>query len=438
MSSQRRQILELGLPIILAQFSQSLISLVDTAMVASLDDTAALAAVGVGGYAYFLAVSAVLGIAVGVQTLVARRLGQADGNSLTEPLSGGLVLALIIGSALGLLFWLSAPVLMRWYNDDPAVLATSVDYFRYRALSVALLGANFAFRGYWTGVRRSAVYMKILLAIQASNVFFSYGLIYGAFGMPALGASGSGLGSTLAIATGTLLYAFSMLRGRQGGLPAPRASTIASIWRMALPSGMQQLLVALGMSVFYWLLGQISVDTLAVGHAVLSISLLVILPANAFGIAATTLVSQSLGKRDQPGALQWGWATLRVAAPALMVLGLPLLLAPDVVIALFIPDRPELFEMARLPLQISGAMAVLQAVIQVLSQALLGAGDNRRVMLYSMALQWCYLLPVAALGSLVLGLGLTGVWLIQLSERIISALIYAHRWHGEKWQDNRL
>jgi putative MATE family efflux protein len=437
-TSRHRQILELGLPIILAQFSQSLISLVDTAMVAALDDTAALAAVGVGSYANFLAVSAVLGIAVGVQTLVARRLGAGEFDTLTEPLSGGLVLALLIGGGLGVLFWLAAPLLMSVYNDDPQVLAVSVEYFRYRTLSVALLGINFAFRGYWTGLRRSAVYMKILLAIQASNVFFSYGLIYGAFGMPALGASGSGLGSTLAVATGTLLYVATLFRLQAGGLAKPRPRTMGVIWRMALPSGMQQLLVALGMSVFYWLLGRISVEALAVGHAVLSVSLLVILPAHAFGMAATTLVSQSLGKADPRAALQWGWSSLRVAAPVLAVLGLPLLLAPDRIIALFIPSRPELFDMARLPLQISGAMAVLQAATQVLSQALLGAGDNRRVMLYALVLQWGYLLPAVAIGSLLFGLGLTGIWLIQLSERIISALVFTRRWHGERWQDNRL
>ena len=70
-----RHLLALGLPISAGMLSQSLLSLVDISMVARLDDANALAAVGIGSYASFLAVSLIIGIAVGVQAVVARRCG---------------------------------------------------------------------------------------------------------------------------------------------------------------------------------------------------------------------------------------------------------------------------------------------------------------------------------------------------------------------------
>ena len=70
-----RQILLLGLPIIGGMLSQSLLNLIDSAMVGHLGETA-LAGVGLGSYASFMAIALVMGLGSGVQTLVARRYGE--------------------------------------------------------------------------------------------------------------------------------------------------------------------------------------------------------------------------------------------------------------------------------------------------------------------------------------------------------------------------
>lgn len=57
-----------------AMASQSLMNLVDAAMVGSLGGEA-LAGVGLGGYASFIAISMVIGLGAGVQAMVARRKG---------------------------------------------------------------------------------------------------------------------------------------------------------------------------------------------------------------------------------------------------------------------------------------------------------------------------------------------------------------------------
>ena len=73
-------ILKLGTPIILTMLSQSLLNLVDAALVGPLGEVA-LAAVGAGSYANFVALSLVAGLSAGVQAQVARRAG-ADRNSV--------------------------------------------------------------------------------------------------------------------------------------------------------------------------------------------------------------------------------------------------------------------------------------------------------------------------------------------------------------------
>ncbi|HCO63278.1 MAG TPA: MATE family efflux transporter, partial [Alcanivorax sp.] len=77
------------------------------------------------------------------------------------------------------------------------------DYFDMRLLSVWAVAMNFSYRGYWNGINRSGVYMRTLVITHVANVIFSYGLIFGAWGLPALGGAGAGLGTSLALYLGS-------------------------------------------------------------------------------------------------------------------------------------------------------------------------------------------------------------------------------------------
>ena len=74
--TRRRRILGLALPIIGGMISQNVLNLVDTAMVGQLGD-AALAGVGLGGFANFMAIAFITGMSTGVQAMAAARCALA-------------------------------------------------------------------------------------------------------------------------------------------------------------------------------------------------------------------------------------------------------------------------------------------------------------------------------------------------------------------------
>lgn len=431
--SRNRQIIGLGLPITAAMLSQSLLALVDTAMVAALDDASALAGVGLASYAAFLAVALVLGFSVGVQAVVAHSMGAGDHPRAFAALNSGLLMAALGGVALTGICLLCAPLLSH-LSDDPAVGEVAVDYFNWRALSVVAIAVNFTYRGYWTGIRKAGVFIRMVILVQVANFAFSYCLIFGEFGFPALGAPGSGLGTTLAVCLGTIGHTLVTRYSQHGDLlfrVLPSAAISRAIFSQSLPNGLQQVFVAAGLMVYFALLARIDVAAAAIGHVIINISLFIIMPGNGLGMAATTLVGQALGSKDPADAYRWGWDTVRLTAIMMALLGLPLWLFPASILTLFLPA--ELIEMATLPLRITGISAVLQAVSLVLSQSLLGAGQARQVMLYSIALQWLWGLPMAAFVGLYLGYGLIGVWCMQMLNQGISALLYTRLWRRRQW-----
>ena len=212
----------------------------------------------------------------------------------------------------------------------------------------------------------------------------------------------------------------------------PHWAQIRDTLKLALPNSIQQVFFAGGITTLFWIIGQVSTDALAIGHVLFSIILFLILPSMGLGMASTSLVSQALGRKDKEDAFLWGINISLVGMAFLWLMALPLLLAPDAVLGLFVQD-PALIELGRGPLQITAIFIGLDAAGIILSQALLGAGAAKTVMKISITLQWGFFIPMAYLIGPALGYGLLGIWIFQLIQRFLQAIIMLKQWRSRSW-----
>ncbi len=436
---RRARILNLALPIIGGMVSQNILNLVDTAMVGHLGD-AALAAVGMGGFAVFMAMAIMLGISVGVQAISSRRKGEGRHQETAIALNAGLLIVTLFGPPLSVLLFFAAPLLYPYLNTDPEVIALGTPYFQIRLLTITFVASNFAFRGYWNATDRSRLYMTTLLIMHACNIFLNYCLIFGNFGFPQLGVTGAGIGTAVSTAIGTAIYyVLGFRHARDSGFlqRVPRLAEVAQVVRFSLPSGIQQLFFSAGMTAMYWIVGRIGTLELAAANVLINLTLVALLPGMAFGMAAATLVGQALGRGDVPDARQWAWDVAKIAAALLALLGVPMCLAPDLLLQVFLHNE-DTVALARLPMRIVGITMAVEALSVVLMQSLLGAGDTRQVMRTSILCQWAFFLPLAYLVGPVGGFGLLGVWLINGVYRGILALLFVTMWRREHWASIRM
>ncbi len=424
----------LSLPIIGGMISQNVLNLVDTAMVGALGDVA-LAAVGMASFANFMSQAFVTGLGSGVQAMAARRLGEERDTETAVPLNGGLLLAIGVAVPLSVALYVLAPHLFPYLVDDADVVSEGVPYFRARLFAMVAVGMNFAFRGYWNGVNLSKLYLRTLVVMHTVNVVLNYLLIFGSFGFPELGSYGAGLGTAIATWVGTGTYVvLGFTHARRGGFlrGLPDAATVRTMLRLSIPSGFQQLFFAAGFTALFVIIGLVGTAELAAANVLINVTLVAILPGLGLGLAAASLVGQALGRKDPDDARRWGWDVVKVAAVGMGVAGLPMVLAPDLVLGVFLRD-PTTLDLARLPLQIVGGFIAADAVGLVLLNALLGAGAARSVMVVSIGLQWGLFLPAAVLVGPVLGHGLTAIWLAQVGYRVLQAGVFAVIWQRGRW-----
>lgn len=433
--ARRQRILGLALPIIGGMVSQNLLNIVDTAMVGFLGDSA-LAAVGLGGFVVFMCQALILGISTGVQSSAARKKGEGRVDRAAAILNTALLLVLVVAPIFSLILMQIVPTLFPYLNSDAAVIEHGVPYLEWRLGAIVFVGMNFAFRGYWNALDMSRVYMTTLILMHACNIVLNYVLIFGNFGAPAYGVAGAGMASAISMAIGTAIYFVLGCRhaAKDGFLKglATRQET-ASLIRISLPAGLQQLFFSAGLVAMFWIIGKVGTPELAAANVLITVLLFAILPGLAMGIACATLVGQALGRKEPEDAYQWAWDVAKITAVLLTVLGIPMWLIPDLVSSVFI-HNPETRELARWPMRLIGLTMPVEAMVFVFMHALLGAGDARRVMLVGIGSQWLLFLPLAYFFGPVLGFGLFTIWLLQGGSRALSAFMYVTMWRGRHWQ----
>lgn len=417
-----------------AMASQNIINLVDTAMVGTLGDKA-LAAVGMSSFVNFMAVSFMMGMSSGVQAMCARWKGAGRHGEIAMPLNGGLLLAAMICLPVSALLIYATPAILSEIAPEPEVARLGTGYLQLRLLGMTAVGMNFSFRGYWNAVNMSRLYMATLIAMHLCGIFLNWVLIFGHLGAPALGASGAGLSNAISVWIGAGVY-FSLAwrYGRGEGFlrGLPSRETIRAMLSISIPAGFQQLLFASGMVALFAIIARVGTAEVAAANVLINVMLVTILPSIGFGLAAATLVGQSLGAQSVEEAYAWGWRVARFAAMFVALLALPALVAPDLILRPFLHDEATR-ALAVWPLRIGAFFAPMECVAAVLLNAHLGAGSSRIVLGLSVFTQWVVFLPIAWVLGPWFGFGLLAIWLAQSGYRLLNLTLFAWSWRRKAW-----
>ncbi|MCP4448202.1 MAG: MATE family efflux transporter [Myxococcales bacterium] len=434
-SARRKQILALAVPIILGMMSQTVLNVVDTLMVSSLG-AKSIAAVGFGSFSNFLCIAFVTGMATGVQAIASRRKGEGRVSETAVALNGGLLIVLAISIPLSALLMFAAPTFFGVLTTDTEVVDIGTPYLQVRLVAMIAVGVNFAFRGYWNGVNKSRLYLRTLIVMHISNVAISYTLIFGVFGAPAMGATGAAIGTAASGFIGSGYYIYLGLRHARGagflrGLPDRK--TLVSMLKLSVPSGLQSMFFAAGLTALFTIVGRIGTSEVAAMNVLITVTMVAFLPGLGLGLAAATLVGQALGREDIEEAERWAWDVIKVGIAIMLCLGLPMAIAPEPILGAFFGDEPEALALAILPLRLAGLTVWSEAILMILLNSIMGAGATRIALVVNVGMQWLLFLPAAYLIGPVLGWGLIGVWVARICYRVLQSVVLMAIWRGRGW-----
>jgi len=434
-----RSILLLAGPIIGGMASQTVLNLVDSAMVGRLGP-AAQGSVGLASFTFFVLANLTIGLGTGVQAMVSRRDGEGDPGGAGAALDTALSATLLVALPLGYLLSLLAPVIFPYLSDDPTVVTGGSQYLGIRLMALGVVTANYCFRGFWNGIGRSRTYLQTLLVIHSVNIFLNWVLIFGHLGAPPMGVQGAALASAIAAAAGTLCYLVLALINRDvrerytpfrfSALSMVVARRLAAL---SWPEALRGIGLMAGFLLFLRIHSYLGTRELAAGTILVQLASVGFLPALGFGLAGATFVGRALGRNDPAEARAMIWQTLRIAVSLLLVPLLVLQIAPELVLAQFTPDG-VVIDMARPALRLLAISFVVDAVPFVIIYSLLGAGATRWAAVVQLGAQYLILLPLAWLLGVTLEWGIVGLWLGMIGSRVVLAGLALHRLRGDSWE----
>ncbi len=412
-----KEVLHIALPTIAGLSSQMVVSIVNTAMVGRLENTEVqLAAMGLGFLGNWAITSLFSSLSTGTHVLTARRQGEKNSCGVGDVLNNSLFICGILGVIFGAIGYIFSYNIIDFFSRDASVTYAGALYMKYQFLGLPFFLLIVSYRGFFYGIGHTKIFMYSALIINIFNILFNYLFIFGAFGFPRMELAGAGLGSAISMFLGFLFFFFVTLTGGYrkqykyfSNFTLSR-DVVAQIVKISIPVSLQNILILLGFLVFVAITGIIGTIAQASSQVVISALFISLMPCFGFGIAAQTLVGQSLGKGDVRLAHAYGYVTAKLGTIFTILVGLVFVAFPDAVI-LVITTNQEVTAAARPILQIAGVAQIFYAAGIIFANALQAGGATVFVMFVEVLTHWIIFLPLTYLFGVTFRGGLVGAWL---------------------------
>lgn len=404
----------IAVPLSGAMLSQAAVSLVDTALVGHLGGLA-LASVSIGSYLVFILVAIITGLGTGWHGLVSQHSLSHGG------LMGlGLVYGVFISIGLGALGALMLDDVIDVFVLDDRINSLAAYYAQSRLWALPAIVLSIAARIYWSELGTPWQYTKIILLAHLANVPISYGLIYGIAGVPAMGAVGAGLGTSIALWLGVLLQLFLLFKNSSRFQAFTCQFSITNwllLLRFTWPPMLQQLAFALHLALFLWILSQLGASVMAASFAVLNIGMLLILPAIGLGQAALSLMGSAMANKDSFSTLAWSKLIIATGLVSALLLAVVVSIMAPWFAQLLLVNR-ELQQLTATALPWYAMAMIFETCIIILSRFVLLMGRRKTGFILVTGSQWLLFLPLLA--WLAPTYGFMAVWWLHIVYRILT------------------
>ena len=431
-----QQILGMLGPLILDQFFVYLINMLTTSMVSSSGQDS-VSAVSLVAPVNMMVMSLFTAIGSGGSVVVAQYKGKGDMQKMRHA-AGQVVLAtfLVALAAAAFLFTFATPLVNLLFGEaELSVRTKAAQYLMGMSISFITFSLYQGTFSVLRGTGDTKTCLRLTVIINVIHLFASM-LFLNVFKLDILGTT---LSFNLAriIGGGAAVYLLMSPRGSLGirlrEIFRRDFPILKAVFRMGIPFAAEQIFLnggALIVQAYIVPLGTVSIAANAIGNSVLS---LFYGAGFAVSTLAITVIGQCVGARNIDQAKRYGrqmivlGTIMEVLSIVVLYPRLPLL------IGLNHPEPETLVLIQRLMLYAILPLPFFWASSNIMPSTLRAAGDASFTSIASLVTMWTMRVGVGYVLSIVLGMGIRGVWLGMAVEWAARSVIFWLRFSGKKW-----
>ena len=425
------QTLRLATPLAIAQLAHMAMGVTDTVLLGALGRDA-LAAGGLGASLLITVLIVLQGVLTSVSVLVAQARGAGRETDVPALYWTGMLLAVLLMLPAFALFGAVSPLLL-WVGEPPALVHDVDAYVAVLRWSTpgALLGLGLM-RAFLPAIGGGATILWVTLCATLANAALCYGLIHGAWGLPAMGLRGAALATVIVLSgVAAALMAMLHLHPARRRFVAWRRPSLPILWamlRLGIPVSATFAVetgLFLAIALLIGLLGPAPLAAQQVAINTLSVAFMIPL---GIAQAANVRVGNRAGAADGPGARMAGLVAIALGAAFELIAAITILIAPQAIVALYLdPADTEAFTIAVNLLRVSTVFLIADGVQCVASGALRGLGDTTTPFALAAFGYWGIGFPAAWWLTMHTNAGAAGAWWALAASLAIVATLLTRR-----------
>lgn len=438
-TSYYKRLLILAGPIIVQQLISVGLNLVDNIMVGRLG-VLELAAVGSANQVFSIYSMILFGLFSGAAVPLAQYYGARDFKSIKKILGMDIVIGLSLALFTFLIVQLFAPQIIGLFADDEQVIGYGVQYIRIVAVTYLFVGVSFAI----SFNSRSVQILKVPTIVNAcsilTNTILNYALIYGNFGLPALGVRGAAIATLIArfieltaLVTYLAVDKKHPFHGHLKEFTGFTGALLKKVMRTAMPVVLSEGGWSLGVSLVFAAYGKISAEALAVMQVSNVICSLCQCASFAIGNASAALTGETLGQREPELAYENTKKYMKIQWLLNGIMTVMILLLRWPIAAIYNFD-PETTEMLMLSLGVFAFTLIPRMVAYAVQCGILRAGgDTLFCMVVELTCNLGIEVILAYVSVLVFQFPLHLCIAVASIGNLIKAIVEYRRYVSKKW-----
>ncbi len=406
-------ILSMSIPAMFSMLVQALYNIVDSYFVAKISKDA-FTAVSLGFPVQIMIIAVAVGTAIGINSVVSRRLGEGNKDKASKAATHGLFLGVITGIAFAIIAVFTTRPFFETFTQNKAIIDMGCDYIYIVTIFSIGIFVQINIEKTLQATGNMIYPMLFQLTGAITNIILDPILIFGLFGLPKMGVRGAAIATVIG-QFAAMIFSLIIVHVKSHDVHISikgfkfEWKTIKDIYSVGIPSIIMQAIGSLLVTVLNIILIGFSEAAVAVLGIYFKLQSFIFMPVFGLTSGIMPILGFNYGARKKErvvSALKIGM----IIAVAIMTAGTILFMAiPDKLIMIFRKDA-EMIEIGVIALRLI-SICFIPAAIGIVTKSLA----------ISVLRQIVILLPVAYLLSKI---GLNFVWLaFPISET--AALIVA-------------
>ncbi len=434
--SLKGELSRLAMPIFIETLLITLMGGVDTFMLSQFSDNA-VAAVGLVNQLVVFTFLVFQIVNLGTSVLCSQYIGAGQRGRMVQVTGVALILNLVLGVLMSVLLYAYARPLLEVMGLRPELMQYGLPYMEIVGIFVFFQALHMTVSASLRADNKAIYPMLVVCVANVVNIIGNYALIFGHWGMPALGVEGAAISTAFARGV-SMVCLFVVLFARHiPSFPLSQFSPfpwieVRRLLKIGIPSAGENMSYNIQQIVIVYFINRLGNDELTTFTYINNVVMFVYIFCICMAQAGAISIGHIVGEKKPQAAYILGKYVMKVSIVVTLLLSVLSALCGEWIFEA-LTDNAHIIAMGCMLLYVNIGREFGRVINIYATNVLRATGDVNFPFYVGVALQWTAGVLCGYLFGLGFGWGLVGMWIAFILDENIRGAIFIWRWRSMKW-----